>query len=142
MASETWRVVELPVLEAIAAAAPGLATSDDVQQATGLDRDVMRRALSDLAESGHLQGEYSQYAAFWRSLRLTERGKQAIGVWPADAAASALLELLQRKVDEAHDDEERGRWRRALDSVRGLGGRTLEQLLVEYLKQIGAGPLA
>ena len=54
-------------------------------------------------------------------LRLTERGRRAVGDWPsADDAAERLADALEAVAEALTDDEERGRVRRLVGELRTL----------------------
>lgn len=72
-------------------------------------------------------------------VRLTERGRRAVGVWPAEDPGDALLELLAARVAAASSPEERSRLERLFDAAKGLGGTALRELTLAYLKQAAPG---
>jgi hypothetical protein len=72
----------------------------------------------------------------WLSIRLDERGRRAAGLWPAgDQVARELLSVLDERIADAGDDEERGRWRKLRDSAAAVGQGVLSGVLVETVKR-------
>lgn len=53
---------------------------------------------------------------------ISERALRAVGVWPNDQqAADQLLWFLERKVEDATNPEDRGRWQKIRDSFGSAG---------------------
>lgn len=142
MARMTWDERERPILEAIAAGEAGRdLNNDDVAEATGLSRDDVDRGLLALYEADYVTGTdaAAEELCYLLGMRLLERGRRAVGVWPADDSGEALLDLLRARIADADTDEERSRWQRLFDAAKGLGGTALRELTVAYLKHVAPG---
>ncbi len=116
MAERTWEVLELPILEAVAALEDKI---DDVGLAalverTGLTLDEVRIGTRRLFESDLVTGldataANGVFEAF--TLRLLPRGRQAVGQWPSSDPGEAFLQVLTQRIAAEDDPEERGDWR-------------------------------
>lgn len=67
---------------------------------------------------------------------LTERARREVGLWPrADAAADALLELLQQAADVVDDDDDAGALRRAGKLLRSVPSAVLADVTAALIRQ-------
>jgi hypothetical protein len=94
MARMTWDTVERPILESIADLEPGnrQLNNEDIAVSTGLDRETIDRGLLGLLESvpPYVTGTSAaaEELCYLIGVRLTERGRRAVGVWPARTPAT------------------------------------------------------
>jgi hypothetical protein len=120
----TWDTLEGPVLESIADLEPTNRdlNNDDIATSTGFDRDTIDRALLGLleAEPPYITGTNAagEELCYLIGVRLTERGRRTVGVWPTEDSGEALLELLAARVAAASTPEERSRWERVFDATK------------------------
>ena len=139
MVRMTWDQRERPILEAIAQAEDDrrLINNDDIALATGLDRDTVDRGLLGLVEADYVTGinAAAEELCYLLQVRLTERGRRAVGVWPSENAGDELLELLRERTEAATTDEERTRWQRLFDAAKGLGGKALTDVAIALVKR-------
>lgn len=143
----TWKSIE-PVLRAVFEAypkvMPGIGVSRE-QVAEILDRKPsdMRtvRALYELERAGYITVTMQSDAHFGPSyVELTEKSFRLMAGWPgegSDATATALLDLIQKRLEAADTDEERSRWVTLREGVLGLGHDVLVELLAA-VAQTGA----
>ena len=100
MATETWATVERPILEYVRTAEEtGLpANSDIVAEALGMDRNLVRRTITSLVETGYLKGLHARSSAdterLYVNLELLERGRREVGQWPRQRPMRFLLHLI------------------------------------------------
>ena len=138
MAHPTWDQREQLILEAIADLEPThpQLNNDDLATATGLDRGAVDRGLLALVEAGYVTGTNAaaEELCYLLGARLLERGLRAVGQWPAEDSAEALLELLRARVDTAATEDERTRWERVLNAAKGVSGKALQELTIAFLK--------
>jgi DNA-binding IclR family transcriptional regulator len=138
MARATWDDREQPILEAIADLEPThpQLNNDDLAAATGIDRESLDRALLALVEADYITGTNAaaEELCYLIGARLLERGRRAVGQWPAEDSAEALLELVSARVTSAASVEERNRWEKFLDAARGLSGKALQEVTIAFLK--------
>lgn len=144
MARATWDVREQPILEAIAdveeTQGDNVERIDALVELTGLDRLVVLLGLRALLDAGYVAA--IDAGARYRTdedddfldIHLQERGRRAVGQWPSEDSADALLELLSARVSAASTDDERTRWERLLDAAKGLSGKALQDLTIAFLK--------
>lgn len=144
MATSTWSNREQPILEAVAEVEADTSGPvhdlDLLEDLTGLDRPVLVAGVRALLEATPPYLSALYVGGFsgddWLDFGLMERGRRATGQWPPENAAEALLALLEARLDQVDDAEERTRLQRALEGLKGLGGRALEQVTIAYLKQM------
>lgn len=72
----------------------------------------------------------------WPSLRLTERGRRAVGLWPReDAAADALVDLLNQAADTTTDEDDAGALRKAGRLLKSVPGNVLSDVTAALIRQ-------
>ncbi len=92
MVTRTWEERELRLLEVIAQGEDGpsfaLPSSDDATERTGLDPQTAQTALRALYRADYITGSKVNTHSGWGllSIRLTERGRRAVGQWPSENA--------------------------------------------------------
>jgi hypothetical protein len=125
MADDTWKTQERPILEAVRAGelSRNFLDSESASEAVGLDVNEGAWVVQSLIEDGFLKGgdgsDASMAYDFYMRLRLTEKGRRAIGQWPATAADAFLAEL-DRRIELEEDPAARSRlerWREAASDV-------------------------
>jgi hypothetical protein len=53
-------------------------------------------------------------------IRLSEKGRRAVGLWPSERSADALVDLFRQAADLTDDPEEKGRLRAAAGAVMSV----------------------
>jgi hypothetical protein len=71
---------------------------------------------------------------FLENSHLGERGLRTVGAWPSDDPYEALVEILQRQIEETSDPEKKTRLQAFRSSLADVGRATVAGLLVELLK--------
>ncbi|HEX8688724.1 MAG TPA: hypothetical protein VF729_00610 [Solirubrobacterales bacterium] len=133
----------LPVLQAVvelyAQAAAGEHISQmQVNQRLGRedgDSDTSR-AFEVLEQGGYVQ-ETASIDGLPGALTVvpTEKALQLLAGWPADGevALARLVAALQTQIDATSDEEEKGKLKRALDAVQGIGENVAAEVLTKVM---------
>lgn len=135
--------VTLPVLEAVVEVYGHAEAGEDVSQMQvnqRLERDdgdsATSRAFEVLERSGYLQGTAS-IEALPGPLTVvpTERALQLVEGWPADGevALARLIAALQTQIDSTNDEDEKGKIRRVIDAVQGVGENVAAEVLTKVI---------
>jgi hypothetical protein len=145
MIDDTWRSRELPILQAVA---EGEQTGvDDITtewllDRTGLTPDAVARGLGALLDGTYIDAtDASTYAgSYFMGVGLRERGRRTTGTWPPDDAYQALIQLLEQRIADSSTDEERSRWTRLLNGMKGLardvGTNTIASAIIELARAL------
>lgn len=142
---DRWAEIDLPVL---VAAARLLEEGTEVlwesliADATGLDKDAVLRALSNL-DGAYLNGRSSRGDGRLQSfvvIELTERGRRVVGLWPSGESVDALVDALRQAEDATDDPEEKGALRRAAGAVMGVSRDIMVDVVAAVVaRQSGLG---
>src|ERR1039458_7468900 len=88
MSEDLWTTFDLPVLRALAARETTPLSVEDVVAATGLPPEQVPHSLLRLRDAGYLHaremGSPVVFPPYFDQIRLTERGRRAVGQWPAE----------------------------------------------------------
>jgi len=136
VAEDTWSWREKPILEALASKedSGGPTMSWELATSVDLTEDDFKRGLRALYESGFIAGDSLVAEDFiLGGVRLTERGRRAVGQWPSQDLASELVQLLGRMVDSEPDSDQKGRLKRLQTAVTGVGTDLLAKVISELL---------
>jgi hypothetical protein len=135
--------VTLPVLQATVDLYAQADAGDDVSQMQVNQRlgredgdSDTSRAFEVLERSGYLQGTASiEQLSGALTVVPTERALQLLAGWPADGAVAVerLLATLQARIEATSDEEERGKLRRVLDAVQGVGENITAEVLTNVM---------
>ena len=139
---DRWTNRDLPVLVAVARRL-------DERPGSEIDANGVRRDLPDLswedanAALAALQGTYIDGGAegsvgdqpdYYSAKQLTERGRRAVGLWPAGESVDALIDALEQAAELSDDTDEAG-WLRRLAREIGKGSR---EVMTEVLGAVVA----
>jgi hypothetical protein len=145
-AASTWESRDLAVLEVIRAAEikasdTGYAVLRDPQSLAAeldLPRHEILASLRDLAEAQppYVIGTDASDISEWylTDIRLTERGRRAVGQWPSEEAYDALLQLLSQEIDAEPEAEKRRGLEKMRDGVLQAGREVGVALLTAWAK--------
>ncbi len=105
----------------------------------GMVHAELRRLLAEGYILGVLEGDMGGDPAseLLMDFQLSAEGARAVGAYPSRDPYEALLAILERRIDEAPDEETRSRWRRALDGMKRLGGDVGANLMAGVLIELG-----
>jgi hypothetical protein len=135
VAEDTWESQDQPILEAVRAAEIAGERLDSLTAgaAGGLEGDAAGWAVQDLVEGDYLTGTDAHSGAdafdFYIGLRLTERGRRAVGQWPGDPVTFFMAEL-DRRIAEMPEGDERTRAQRARSHLGDIAKGVLSSALV------------
>ena len=152
MTADTWYSRALPILEAVRDTEGSdesfVFMIGDLADRTGLDPRHVVVEVERLIEGGYLSGKLGGPVSggdfrpmHISSARLAPAGARVVGLWPPDDPYEALLTLLERRVAEAPDEETRSKWRKARDSIAGLGKDVGSNVIAGVLVEFARGGL-
>lgn len=94
------------------------------------------RALEILERGGYLEasGGIDQISGAVM-VAPTDRALQLLAGWPADGAVAVerLIEALRTQIDETSDEAEKGKLKRVLDAVQGVGESVTAEILTKVI---------
>lgn len=138
----SWEAT-LPVLQAVVDLYDQADAGDDVSQMQVNQRlgreegdSDTSRAFEVLERSGYLQGTASiEQISGALTVVPSERALQLLAGWPADGAVAVerLVATLQARIEATFDEEEKGKLRRVLDAVQGVGENITAEVLTKVM---------
>lgn len=136
MTQFTWDTRELLLLQAIAEADDVPVDAEELAETVeGLERESLMRVLRGLARADYIEAtlvepDQTDYPIRVANIRLTERGKVAVGTWPSDAAAGeSFLRAVELLVESENDPVKRTRLQALRDAAQTLGASVLSTVL-------------
>lgn len=133
----------LPVLETVVALYDQADAGDDVSQMQVNQRlgredgdSNTSRAFEVLERGGYVQGTASiDPLPGALTVVPTEKALKLLAGWPADGevALERLIAALQTQIDATTDEEEKGKLRRVLDAVQGVGENVAAEVLTKVM---------
>ena len=141
MATYTWDTRELPILDAVAVAEEaGKAIGwGNVAETTGIEAEIVRRSLESLLSADYISGmAYHEGGGSFEiaNIRLTERGRRAVGQWPSGDPFVALTALLEHRIATESDPARRSKLQRFLDAMTDVGKDVTGGVLVALVRQL------
>jgi hypothetical protein len=138
-----WERVDRPVLEKVAELGGDdedpIRNTHVLTEALGDDFDQRRvaRSVGRLVDGRYLDASdaCSSDSDEWLAIRLAEKGRRFVGMWPSDDAARALLELLDERIAQEDDPDERTRLQGLREAAKNVGQGVLSGVLVEAFKR-------
>jgi DNA-binding GntR family transcriptional regulator len=98
----------------------GEASSQELEEDTGLSYWNLRDVLSRLREEGFLDAYFGGEG--FHVTAVYERGLRTVGAWPsAESLVERLVAALEAQAQAASTPEERSRVRKTLEALRGVG---------------------
>src|SRR5688572_19150610 len=119
-----WTERDLPILESFAeveAAGQDRVSTDTIAGKVGRTRRDTWIGLQSLRDAGYIGWSShvgSGGLAILIAPQILERGRRELGQWPADSY-SALVAILEARIEDASDPDERGRLERFRDGLVG-----------------------
>jgi hypothetical protein len=142
MVQETWTTAAVPLLEQVLTGeegGPRAATSALLQQ-SNVDR-ITQRTLAALIEDGYLAGAGVHWAMGREEpiiiadiLRLTPRGRRAVGQWPSSQAGDVLIHVLEAALLELPEGDTKSRMHGLLNAAREVGTEVLTGVVATVVK--------
>ncbi|MCW2496591.1 hypothetical protein [Jatrophihabitans sp.] len=140
--ADRWHSRDFPVLLEVARLLDGSPQQVDafvVAQNLALQADDVFAAFDALIPT-YLTGKVSR--AFGGGVvragasRLTDVGRRATGLWPReDAAADALIDLLQQAADSTTDEDDAGNLRKAGRLLKSVPGNVIADVTAALVRQ-------
>jgi len=126
-----WDDCDFPVLQAVqwlTVKGPPTQLDAIVAEVGALPREVVAESLNRLREAHFIVGDYPPTAdgvrTDWFDVRLAERGLRRVGEWPPSDEYGAIVEALDRFVDQQAEPGDRSRAERIRTAVLD-GGKDL-----------------
>jgi hypothetical protein len=142
MVLETWTTTALPLLEALArgeVADPQGTTGSLIRQCN--EDPTTQRTLAALIEDGYVAGAGVHWALGRCEpiieadvLRLTPKGRRAVGQWPDGQAGDVLIRALEGALIELPEGETKSRIRELLRAARAVGTEVLTEVVAKVVK--------
>jgi hypothetical protein len=114
MTASLWDDRDFPVLQAVQRLTIEARTTDldpIVAEVGALPREVVSDSLNRLQEAHLIAGLYPATAdgdpSDWFDVRLAERGLRAVGQWPPSDEHAAIVDALDRFVEQQLDPDDR-----------------------------------
>lgn len=114
-------------------------TSELINEELGREEDDARLdlALEYLRKAGYIDGQRA-FQGHWHLVTLEQPGLVEIAGWPArpgEDYGAKLLDLLEVRIEEADDDEERTRLQRFRESVVAVGTNVVSGVLTDLARR-------
>jgi hypothetical protein len=142
MVEETWTTTAIPLLEQVLHGEevdPGAATSALLTQPNTDGRT--RRTLAALIEDGYIAGAsvhwglgHGEPQIIADVLRLTPKGRRAVGQWPSGQAGDVLIHTLEGALLQLPEGETKTRVRDLLRAAREVGTEVLTGVVASLVK--------
>ncbi len=120
------------------------ARADELGEPTGLALDDVQRGLQALYDADYIEGIVAtgQDEIFdLLNIRLLERGRRAVGQWPAEDQYAALMQVLERQIAASGDPAERTKLERLRDAAIGLGEGMVATILNAWARSLAGPPM-
>jgi hypothetical protein len=143
MAEDRWYTVAVPILELVHenGGQMHIVNIGQIAAGTGLEPNEVADEVERLCDAGYLTGPLRKMMSggdtrpwFLENSHLGEKGLRVVGAWPSDDPYEALVEILQRQIEETSDPEKKTRLQAFRSSLADVGRATVAGLLVELLK--------
>lgn len=127
MAEDTWFARDLPVLDAAVRlfdAQPfAHPSAEELVGKTSLELAQVLTALRALEQAGLVVVTFAMGGGRSSHIdQISGAARQLVGAWPSpESIAERLVAELEHRAETAASEAERGKWRRLLDSVLGVG---------------------
>lgn len=146
---DTWTTRDYPVLVAVAEhleetrGAPVLSHQLAKRLPSHELRDITHSltTLVDVYVRGEIESTLGDDTDDVIVTGLTERGRRAAGLWPAEGAdrTQALVEAIRAAAEQADTEDERSRLRKAADALAGAAGRVTEGAIAAVVAGVVSG---
>lgn len=142
MVNETWTTEAVPLLEAVLAGEihdPGAVTSELLRRCNL--EPTTQRTLAALVEDEYLVGAgvhwpigRPQPVIVADILRLTPKGRRAVGQWPEGSTGDLLRGALEAALIELPEGEAKSKVRALLDATRQVGTDVLSAIVSNVVR--------
>lgn len=120
------------------------ARADELGEPTGLALGDVQRGVQALYDAEYIDGivATTQQDIFdLLNIRLLERGRRAVGQWPAEDQYAALMQVLERQIATSEDPTERTKLERLRDAALGLGEGMVATILNAWARSLAGPPV-
>lgn len=148
MVQETWTTVAVPLLEQVLAGEqsdPNAATAAVLESAN--QDGAVNRTLAALLDGGYLAGATPHWPLgaprpqiVADVLRLTSKGRRAVGQWPSGQTGDVLIHVLETTVMQLPEGEARSRLHAFLAAAQEVGADVLSQVATNVIKSAAGLP--
>lgn len=118
---DEWTSRDQPVLIEIARnhKMDGRQLQPHIEKTLGLDEDDVVDAIEALEDGDYLEATWinTMGGSILSGVKLRERGRRAVGIWPSGEGVDALVDALRQAEDSVTDPEEKSILRRAGGAV-------------------------
>lgn len=118
---DQWTSRDLPVLVEIARnrKMDGRLLQPHIETTVGIHEDDVVDAIDALEDGGYLEATWfhSLGGSTLSGVKLRERGRRAVGIWPSGEGVEALVDALRQAEETTTDPEEKSILRRAGGAV-------------------------
>lgn len=143
MVLETWTTVAIPLLEKVLSGEENNSSISVTREvfAEGRETPVIQRTVAALIEDGYIAGagvhwplRSQQPTIVGDVLRLTPKGRRAVGQWPSGQSGDVLIRTLEASLIELPEGETKGRIRALLQAAREVGVEVLTGVVTNVVK--------
>lgn len=142
MANQTWTSLELPILEAVLrleGTGTPMRTQFIASEAGISDEHEAARGIAALVQAGYLEGKpitaWGDPVPEYIIEQPTERARRTTGQWPNEDPVGQLVRLLEDRIAEVDDPDQKSKLKAFRDAVLAMGQGLATSVLVELLKQ-------
>lgn len=144
MAEDRWYSLDVPILEFIDSRRQkaGVITAREIAEAIKADPIEVGTELEGLCEDNYVAAKLYKPGAAprgeWQLNRcaLADKGLRVVGARPSGDPYEALVKLLDRRIEETEDADQKSKLQKFMSSVGDIGKATVSGLLVEWAKGI------
>lgn len=141
---DRWHTREFPVLLAVARRLDDSndvvdADDEELQGELGVDQPTLARSFIALSHAQYIEVATTEMMSgdrFATAHELLERGRRAAGLWPdEDAAADALVQLLNQAADQTSDEDDASALRKAGRLLRSVPSAVIADVTAAFIRQ-------
>lgn len=143
--ADQWSTRDLPVLLKLAEYRnlDGRQILPRIHEALGgLAEDEMIESIDALEDGGYLEAHWQRMMSgrVLMGVKLRERGRRALGIWPSAEGVDALVDALRQAEDVVDDPEEKTLIRRAAGAVGSVSRDVMVDVMAAVIaRQSGIG---
>jgi hypothetical protein len=134
--------VALPLLEQVLAGEEGDASAATSAVLASANQDgAQHRTLAALLEDGYMTGATPHWplgsprpVIVADVLRLTPKGRRAVGQWPSGQTGNVLIQVLETTVMQMPEGEAKSRLHAFLEAAQQVGTDVLSQVVTNVIK--------
>ncbi|MEP7738301.1 hypothetical protein ABKW28_11660 [Nocardioides sp. 31GB23] len=141
---EQWTTRDLPALIEIARnrKMDGRQLQPHIETTLGIDEDDVVDAIEALEDGDYLEATWinTMGGSILSAVKLRERGRRAVGIWPGGEGVDALVDALRQAEETTTDPEERTLIRRAAGALTSVSRDVMVDVMGAVIaRQAGVG---